>query len=114
MAFGYSIVGLALAFMGLAGAAQAAPQETEADAYTWYELLAPGSGKFRILYDVTATTPGALVYDNPIRRGSHASDETVTDRASERHTRPTLSGLALAAATSRGPATPLAVAGQRA
>jgi hypothetical protein len=57
-----------------------APQ-TEADAYTSYELLAPGSGKFRILYEVTATTPGAVVYDNPIRRGSVASDERVSDVA---------------------------------
>ena len=63
---------------GTHAAAAPAPQ-TEADAYTRYELLAPGSGKFRILYEVTASTPGARVYDNPIRRGSEASDETVTD-----------------------------------
>lgn len=55
--------------------------QTEADAYTRYELLAPGSGKFRILYEVTATTAGAVVYDNPIRRGSVASDERVIDMA---------------------------------
>ncbi len=55
------------------------PPQTEADAYTRYELSAPGSGKFRILYEVTATTPGARIYDNPIRRGADASDETVTD-----------------------------------
>ena len=55
------------------------PRQTEADAYTRYELLAPGSGKFRILYEVTATTARARVYDNPIRRGAYASDETVTD-----------------------------------
>lgn len=58
-----------------------AAKQTEADAYTRYELLAPGSGKFRILYEVTATTPGAVVYDNPIRRGSVASDERVVDVA---------------------------------
>ncbi len=58
-----------------------APEQTEADAYTRYELLAPGSGKFRILYEVTATTPGAVVYDNPIRRGSVASEERVIDLA---------------------------------
>ncbi len=56
-------------------------QQTEADGYTRYELLAPGSGKFRILYEVTATTPGATVYFNPIRAGSIATDERVTDRA---------------------------------
>jgi hypothetical protein len=61
--------------------AQAPPRQTDADAYTRYELLAPGSGKFRILYEVTATTPGATHYFNPIRRGSVASDEHVVDRA---------------------------------
>ncbi len=59
----------------------AAPRQTEADAYTRYELLAPGTGKFRILYDVTATTPGARYYFNPIRAGSIATDESVSDRA---------------------------------
>ena len=64
-------------------AGQPAAQQ-EADAYTRYELLAPGSGKFRILYEVTATTPGATHYFNPIRKGSIASDERVTDRATGR------------------------------
>lgn len=58
-----------------------APRQTEADAYTRYELLAPGSGKFRIDYDVSATTPGATHYFNGIRRGSVATDESVVDRA---------------------------------
>src|SRR6476661_3095688 len=57
------------------------PRQTEADAYTRYELLAPGSAKFRIVYEVTATTTGARYYYNPIRKGSVASDERVTDRA---------------------------------
>jgi hypothetical protein len=57
------------------------PRQTEADAYTRYELLPPGSAKFRIIYEVTATTPGARYYFNPIRKGSVASDERVTDRA---------------------------------
>lgn len=57
------------------------PRQTEADAYTRYELLAPGSAKFRILYDVTATTAGARYYFNPIRTGSIATDERVFDRA---------------------------------
>jgi len=57
------------------------PRQTEADAYTRYELLAPGSARFRIIFDVTATTPGARYYFNPIRKGSVASDERVTDRA---------------------------------
>jgi len=61
--------------------AQAPARQTEADAYTRYELLAPGSAKFRIIYEVTATTPGATYYFNPIRKGSVATDESVSDRA---------------------------------
>ena len=56
------------------------PQQTDADHYTRYELLAPGSAKFRIIYEVTATTAGAARYFNPIRRGSIATDEAVYDR----------------------------------
>lgn len=56
-------------------------RQTDADAYTRYELLAPGSAKFRIIYEITATTPGATAYYNPIRMGSTASDESVIDRA---------------------------------
>lgn len=68
----------------LSQGAPAAPRQTEADAYTRYELLAPGSGKFRILYDVTATTAGARYYFNPIRSGSIATDERVFDRSTGR------------------------------
>ena len=59
---------------------QAPPSQTDADAYTRYELLAPGTAKFRIIYEITATTAGATKYFNPIRRGSIATDESVTDR----------------------------------
>ena len=55
--------------------------QTQADEYTRYELLAPETSQFRIVYDVTATTPGAAFYFNPIRKGSEASRESVTDRA---------------------------------
>ncbi|MFI5230222.1 MAG: hypothetical protein ACHQWU_14200, partial [Gemmatimonadales bacterium] len=67
----------------ISNAAQQRPlaRQTESDAYTRYELLAPGSAKFRIIYEVTATTPGAAYYFNPIRKGSVASDESVRDRA---------------------------------
>lgn len=58
---------------------QPAPQ-TQADDYTRYELLAPGTAQFRILYEVTATTAGATQFFNPIRKGSVASDEHVYDR----------------------------------
>jgi len=62
-----------------ARASEPPARQTQADDYTRYELLAPGTGKFRILYEVTATTPGATRFFNPIRRGSVASDERVTD-----------------------------------
>lgn len=66
-----------------APARSSAPQ-TEADEYTRYELLAPESARFRILYEVSATTPEARVYFNPIRKGSQASDEAVHDRLTGR------------------------------
>lgn len=59
-----------------------AAQNRSADEYTRYELLAPETSSFRIVYDVTAVTPGAKFYFNPIRRGSVASDESVIDLAS--------------------------------
>jgi hypothetical protein len=73
-------------------------RQTDADAYTRYELLAPGSGKFRILYDVSATTPGARWYFNPIRKGSVATDERVVDRATGRPLRFEVVGGAVARA----------------
>ena len=62
-------------------AAQAPARQTSAGEYTRYELLAPETAKFRILYEVWATTPGAKYFFNPIRKGSEASDESVTDLA---------------------------------
>ena len=73
-----AVLGLAMA-CALAGPSWA--QQTESDAYTRYELLAPGSHKFRIVYEVTASTAGASAYYNPIRPGSVATDESVSDRA---------------------------------
>lgn len=55
-----------------------------ADEYTRYELLTPESGSFRIRYEVTATTRGARFYWNGIRKGSVATDESVTDPATGR------------------------------
>jgi len=54
-------------------------QNVAEDEYTRYELLAPQTASFRITYDVTAVTPGAKFYFNPIRKGSQASDESVID-----------------------------------
>lgn len=62
-----------------AAAAARAPRQTESDEYTRYELLEPSSASFRILYEVTANTPGARFFWNPIRKGSIASNESVTD-----------------------------------
>ena len=59
-----------------------AVEAQDSDDYTRYELLAPETAQFRIVYEVTATTPGAAYYFNPIRKGSEASDEAVYDRAS--------------------------------
>jgi hypothetical protein len=59
--------------------AQTGPLQTQEDDYTRYELLAPGTGQFRILYEVTSTTPGARFFFNTIRPGSVASNEHVID-----------------------------------
>jgi hypothetical protein len=61
--------------------AAALAQSRGEDEYTRYELLAPESASFRILYDVTAVTPGARFFFNPIRKGSEARDESVIDLA---------------------------------
>jgi hypothetical protein len=58
------------------------PRQTQADDYTRYELLDPSSASFRIVYEVTATAVGARYYWNPIRKGSVASNESVSDPAS--------------------------------
>lgn len=60
----------------------APPAQESADAYTAYELLDPETGRFRILYQVSATTAGAQRYFNPIRPGSEVSEIRVTDRMS--------------------------------
>ena len=73
-------LGAAILTVFLATLAHAAPRE--ANGYTRYELLAPGSAKFRIVYDITAVTPGSTEFFNPIRKGSIATDERVTDLAS--------------------------------
>jgi hypothetical protein len=56
--------------------------QTETDEYTRYELQAPESGRFKITYEVTATTAGARFFYNPIRKGSIASDEHAYDALS--------------------------------
>ena len=57
----------------------AAAQNRSEDEYTRYELLAPETASFKIIYDVTAVSPGAKFFFNPIRTGSVATDESVID-----------------------------------
>jgi hypothetical protein len=52
-----------------------------ADELTVYDLLAPETHKFAIIYDVSATREGTPYYLNPIRHGSVAEKERVVDRA---------------------------------
>ncbi|HEY1493162.1 MAG TPA: hypothetical protein VGF49_01405 [Candidatus Solibacter sp.] len=52
-----------------------------ADELTVYDLLAPATHSFDIIYDVTATREGSPYFFNPIRVGSIATKERVIDRA---------------------------------
>ena len=73
--------GALLVWIGALGSLASAQQarQTEQDEYTRYELLAPDTASFAIDYEVTATTPGATLFFNPIRKGSVASNEAVYD-----------------------------------
>ncbi len=51
------------------------------DQLTIYELLAPSTHKFAILYDVAQPVEGSKFFFNPIRRGSLVSEEKVIDLA---------------------------------
>jgi hypothetical protein len=53
--------------------------QTQTDEYVRYDLLAPETAAFKILYEVSATTSGARSYVDPILKGSAASDVVVTD-----------------------------------
>ncbi len=71
---------LLLGLVLLAPLAAADGVQTSADAFTRYELLPPDTHSFRIYYDVSAATPGATRYYNPIRRGSRPDVHGVYDR----------------------------------
>lgn len=59
--------------------------QTSDDAYTRYELLDPSTQSFRILYEVTATTPGTQYYFNTLRRGSdHKVDNVIDSRTGQK------------------------------
>lgn len=77
------IAHLALLFSAILHAQQltaATPAQTERDEYTRYELLAPETASFKIFYEVTATTPGASFYYNPIRKGARRAMRRFTMR----------------------------------
>src|SRR5690242_16577579 len=74
-----SMVCTALVFSASLAFAQQPARQTEQDEYTKYELLDPASASFAIDYEVTATTAGATLFFNPIRKGSVASNESVYD-----------------------------------
>jgi len=57
-----------------------AQPQTQRDSYTRYELLAPETHSFRIIYDVSATTSGAIYYYNTLRKGSEHQIDAVYDR----------------------------------
>jgi hypothetical protein len=69
----------ALAAGAFAQSASPILERHEGDDYTRYELLAPDSAQFRIIYEVTATRAGARLFFNVIRKGSEPSDEAVFD-----------------------------------
>jgi hypothetical protein len=52
-----------------------------ADDFTLYDLQAPATHAFDIVYDVAQTREGAAYFYNPIRPGSTASKERVVDLA---------------------------------
>lgn len=55
-------------------------QQTQADAFTRYELLEPSRESFRIYYYVSAATEGATRFYNQIRPGSEPDVHGVYDR----------------------------------
>ncbi|HET7218750.1 MAG TPA: hypothetical protein VFJ02_11920 [Vicinamibacterales bacterium] len=70
---------IAFVVAALASPAIAGGQNRSEDEYTRYELLAPETASFKIVYDVTAVSPGARYFFNPIRIGSVVTDESVID-----------------------------------
>ena len=74
----YLIFTFCLLFLIFPLSAQQLPQ-SQSDSYTRYELLTPESQSFRIIYDVSATTPGATFYYNTLRKGSEHKVDAVYD-----------------------------------
>ncbi len=64
------------------GRGPGAVRPIDAEEYTRYELLAPDTAQFKIVYEVVARRAGDPFFFNVIRKGSVASDEAVYDQAS--------------------------------
>ncbi len=73
-------VTLAIALAFLSSPLFAQSRQTQADAFTRYELLAPETESFRITYYVSAATEGATRFYNQIRPGSEPDVHGVYDR----------------------------------
>jgi hypothetical protein len=76
-----SIFVLILAMVSVRGAA-AQPQESVQDEYAVYDLLAPDTGSFRTVYEVSVTTPGATTFLDRIGGGlafAPGADDGVVD-----------------------------------
>jgi hypothetical protein len=79
-----TIVGLvitaSISLISMTSYAQPQKAQTQADAFTRYELLEPSSQSFRIYYYVSATREGATRFYNQIRPGSEPDVHGVYDR----------------------------------
>src|SRR5262245_26733021 len=79
-----SVRGLALLLAPwlVAIATSQAPQQTVQDEYALYDLLAPDTGSFRTVYDVSVTTPGATTFFDKLGSGlsfATGADDGVVD-----------------------------------
>jgi len=53
--------------------------QTRVDEYTRYELLTPDTSSVRVMYEVSATTEGALTYEDHVPTGATVTDVAVHD-----------------------------------
>ena len=75
--------------------------------FTVYDLLAPDTHRFAIVYDVSTSVEGARFYVNPIRPGSKVSDERVIDLATGKELKwENIDGKTAKASQLRPPSTP--------
>ena len=70
---------LILTALAFSGHPPALAQPSQTDEYVRYELSSPDTATFRVLFDVSATMPGATTYMDPIRSGTTVSEVKATD-----------------------------------